>query len=473
MNNQCLSIVILAAGQGTRMNSSLPKVLHLIGGKPMLSHVVDTAKSLNPAQIMVVFGHAGKTLQAAFYDASITWVEQPTQQGTGDAVAKALAYIPKDHRVLVLYGDVPLISPKTLSLFIASTPSDAVGLLSVHLTNPEGLGRIVRENGVIQKIVEERDATEEERKIKEVNTGILLAQASDLTALLTKVTPHNVQNEYYLTDIIGLAVKAAIPVIATAPLQNEEVLGVNDRVQQACVERHYQIETAKQLLTRGIYVIDPARFDLRGTLDAQSDVVIDVNVVLEGAISLGKGTRIGPQCFLKNCQIGDNVTIHANSYLEGATIDNNAVIGPFARLRPGTQLGENVHIGNFVEIKNTAVGVGSKINHLSYIGDAKVGKNVNIGAGTITCNYDGANKHETVIEDDVHIGSDSQLIAPVRVGKGATLAAGSTLRQDAPPHQLTLTQQIDCRSLNWARPTKDVKQTDSVPASDPKDIYRE
>lgn len=474
MNYQPLSIVILAAGQGTRMHSSLPKVLHLIGGKPMLSHVVDTAKLLNPNQIIVVYGFGGKQLKESFYDAAVTWVEQPVQKGTADAVAKALPLIPNDHRVLILYGDVPLIQTKTLSLFLESTPHDALGLLTVHLNKPEGLGRIIREKGSVTKIVEEKDASDAQRQIQEVNTGIFLVQANKLAALLAKVTPQNAQQEYYLTDIVHFAVEENTPVMTASPLTQEEVAGVNDKFQQAMVERHYQFQAAKQLLAKGVYVLDPHRFDLRGTLDAQSDVTIDVNVVLEGAVTLGKGSRVGPQCILKNCHIGDNVTIFANSYIEGATIENGAIIGPFARLRPGTVLSENAHIGNFVEIKNTTVGVGSKINHLSYIGDAKIGKNVNIGAGTITCNYDGANKHETIIEDDVHIGSDSQLIAPVRVGKGATLAAGSTLPKDAPAQQLTITHRLDIRSQDWARPTKETQQPNEQSGlNDPKDIYRE
>lgn len=450
-----LSIVILAAGQGTRMKSSLPKVMHTIAGKPFLAHVIATAQSLNPSQIIVVYGYGGDVLKAAFTDPAIQWAHQPVQQGTADAVAKALPFIPSDHRVLILYGDVPLISPSTLTHLLNHTAEDAVGLLTVQMPTPYGLGRIVREAGEVARIVEEKDATEAEKAIQEVNTGIFLVQANALSTWLQKITNHNAQKEYYLTDIIALAVQDQVPVVTTAPQVIEEILGINDKLQQSYLERYYQQSRAKEWLKEGVWIADPARLDVRGTLEVAPEVSIDVNVVIEGKVTLRKGCTIGPHCVLKNCDIGEGVTLHAHCYLEGVTIAKNATIGPFARLRPGTVLAENVHIGNFVEVKNATVGMGSKINHLSYIGDATLGKDVNVGAGTITCNYDGAYKHQTIIEDDVHIGSDSQLIAPVRVGKGATLAAGTTLHEDAPPYQLTLSHRLALRSLDWQRPKKE------------------
>lgn len=450
-----LSIVVLAAGQGTRMKSPLPKVLHTIGAKPMLAHVVDTAKTLAPKQIIVIYGYGGQTLKNAFSDSAITWVEQPTQQGTGDAVAKALPSLPNNHRVIILYGDVPLITSHTLERLLKATPSNAMGILTANLSSPFGLGRIIRdENGALIRIVEERDANEVERQIHEVNTGIFVVEAAHLQRWLPHLNNHNNQGEYYLTDIVQMAVKDNIPIVTVHPEVEYEVLGVNDRLQQMQAERHYQLAIAQDLLKEGVLVCDPHRFDLRGTLQAQSDVKIDINVILEGDVILRQGAQIGPHCVLINCDIGENVTILANSHLENVKVGQGATIGPFARLRPGTVLGEKVRIGNFVEVKNSVIGNGSKINHLSYIGDTTMGKEVNIGAGTITCNYDGVNKHQTIIEDDVMIGSDSQLIAPIRVGKGAMVGAGSTVNKDVPENQLTLTHQLNQRSKAWEKPQK-------------------
>lgn len=463
LNDRDLSIVVLAAGQGSRMKSPLPKVLHVIGGTPMLSHVLHTAKALKPAQIIVIYGYGGEVIQNKINDPEVTWVEQATPQGTGDAVAKALPFIPADHRVLILYGDVPLITEQTLRRLQNATASDAIGLLSVNTPSPVGLGRIVRdENNSVVRIIEERDANDIERQIHEVNTGIFLVPAKHLVRWLPLLTNNNSQGEYYLTDIIQRAVKDNVPIVTASPSIPEEVLGVNDRSQQATLERYYQRHLADALLRDGVWIRDPSRFDLRGRLQAATEVMIDVNVVFEGVISLGQGCQIGPNCFLKDCDVGEGVKILANSHLEGVTIAKNSVVGPFARLRPGTVLGENTRVGNFVEIKKSVVGAGSKINHLSYIGDTQMGQDVNIGAGTITCNYDGVHKHETIIEDGVHIGSDTQLIAPIRVGKGATLAAGSTVCKSVPPGQLTLTHELKQRSQNWinspGRPIKNSKE---------------
>lgn len=454
-----LSIVILAAGQGTRMKSSLPKVLHPIGGKPMLAHVLQTAKALNPKQIILVHGFEGALVKQAFPDEALIWVEQAKRLGTGEAVSKALPHIPEPHRVLTLYGDVPLIQVETLKRLIASTPVDHVGLLTVMASDPTGLGRIVRDkNNQVQRIVEERDANDKEKQIHEVNTGIFLLNKAHLSKWLPLLKNNNANAEYYLTDIIQFAAQEQRPVVTSVPRVVEEVLGVNDKSQQVIAERYYQRHRAEELLKAGVCITDPARFDLRGTLIAESDVVIDVNVVIEGHVKLGKNTRIGPNCILINCSIGENVSLLANSYLEDVVIDDNCTIGPFARLRPGTKLSSNVQVGNFVEIKNSTIGKGSKVCHLSYIGDTLMGQSVNIGAGTITCNYDGARKYQTIIEDFVFIGSDTQLIAPIKVGKAATIAAGSTLCKDVPEAKLTMTHQLVHRSVdNWQRPEKNDK----------------
>lgn len=449
-----LSVVVLAAGLGTRMKSKLAKVLHPLGGKPLLGHVLAQAKALNPSQIIVVYGHEGKALMAAFPDPIITWVEQINRQGTGDAVAKALPSISDNQQVLILYGDVPLIRHDTLTRLITKTNSD-LGVLTAIMGNPTGLGRIVRDDkGQILRIVEEKDANAQEKALTEINTGIFLANAKSLKKWIGKLTNHNAQKEYYLTDIVEFAVQEKVNVVTENPQDIPEILGVNDKFQLAQLERHYQWLQVQKLLQEGVSMADPGRFDLRGTLECGQDVFIDVNVIFEGNNRLGNDCGIGPNCVLTNCELGDGTQVLANSVLDGAIVGKGSRIGPFARLRPGAVLAENTHIGNYVEIKNATIGEGSKINHLSYIGDTLMGKNVNVGAGTITCNYDGVNKHQTVIEDDVNIGSDTQLIAPVRVGKGATIGAGATVNQDVPPYQLTLTHRLAPRSLDWQRPQK-------------------
>jgi bifunctional UDP-N-acetylglucosamine pyrophosphorylase / glucosamine-1-phosphate N-acetyltransferase len=450
-----LSIVVLAAGQGTRMRSPLPKVLHQIGGKPMLAHVIRQAKLLKPAQLLVVYGHGGELLKEAFSHEDITWVEQAKQRGTADAVSKAMPFIPASHRVLVLYGDVPLLSAKTLETLISGTPAGGVGIVTAKVAKPFGLGRIVRNaKGAVERIVEEKDASEVERAITEINSGIVLFDAKSLATWLPQVGNDNAQGEYYLTDVTALAAKEKAFIYTCSPSEEAEIAGVNSRLQQAELERLYQRMQAYKLLSEGVEISCPNRFDVRGELYAESEVYIDINTLFEGVNHLHRGCKIGANCILINCEIGEGAIILANSYLENAKVGKEAIVGPFARLRPGAILSESAHIGNFVEIKNSFVGIGTKINHLSYIGDAVVGNNVNIGAGTITCNYDGANKHQTIIEDDVHIGSDSQLVAPVRIGRGATIGAGSTLTKDAPADQLTLTHKLEHRSQHWQRPVK-------------------
>lgn len=469
-----LIVVILAAGKGLRMQSELPKVLHLLAKQPMLAHILKAAQALNPHKIIVV--HAQQSISRPIFDFiaefkessskehkdNIVLVEQAAQLGTGDAVFKAVMACdnePLGARLLILCGDAPLITPATLEKLIEMTTQDSLGLVTAHLDNPTGLGRIIRnDQGAIEGIVEEKDATPLQRAISEINSGLFLVSLSHLKKWLPLLNNQNVSQEYYLTDIVSLAVKDGIPVVSCNPEWVEEVLGVNNRVQQVKLERYYQQKLAHFYLQQGVWIADPARFDLRGSLSVQRDVCIDVNVVLEGTIVLGKNTTIGPNCVLINCEVGDDVHILANSYLENARIANHCTVGPFARLRPGTQLGEGAKVGNFVEIKNSFIGPHSKVNHLSYIGDTQMGAGVNVGAGTITCNYDGVNKHQTIIEDDVNIGSNTQLIAPIRVGESATIAAGSTLTQDAPAHKLTLTHQLKQRIKDdWKRPERIIK----------------
>ena len=448
-----LTVIVLAAGQGKRMKSPIPKVLHAIGGQPMILHVLETAKSLKPNKIIVVQG-AGTQLQDAISEPGLEWQEQTTPLGTGDAVKVALPRINFAHRVLILYADVPLISKETLSRFLRVVPEESVGLLTVTLPDPTGFGRIVRSaGGDVDRIVEERDANATERKIHEINTGVFVLSGQWLGEWLPCLKNNNDQKEFYLTDIISFAKEARIPICTMEPGFSEEVLGVNDVFQKIIVERHYQKRIAENLLKEGVEICDPLRFDLRGTLKAGENVSIDVNVVLEGTVSLGNGTRVGPNCILKNCEIGDHVTVLANSYCEEVKVAAQCVIGPYARLRPGTELGQGAKIGNFVEIKKSKIGEHSKINHLSYIGDTVMGSSVNVGASTITCNYDGAQKHKTIIEDNVFIGSGTQLVAPVTLGKGATLGAGTTLSRDAPPGKLTVSHCLEQRVIEgWQRP---------------------
>jgi bifunctional UDP-N-acetylglucosamine pyrophosphorylase/glucosamine-1-phosphate N-acetyltransferase len=456
---QQLSVVILAAGKGKRMVSDLPKVLHRVGGQPLLGHVLAAASQLDPATRSVVYGHGGEAVKAAFADEKdVIWVEQSEQLGTGHAVAQALPLLDAASVVLVLYGDVPLIQPETLRPLVAEARRGRLALLTVELTDPTGYGRIVRDDrGQVQRIVEEKDATPAERCLREINTGILAVSAEKLGGWVAELDNDNSQGEYYLTDIIGLAVRDGVSVEAFSVTEHAEVQGVNDRRQLVDLERFYQARQAEALLLNGATLLDPARIDVRGTVATGKDVIIDVNVVFEGAVQLGDRVRIGPFCVLRDAIIGDDVEILSHCRIESAEVGAGAQIGPFARLRPDTRLAPGVHIGNFVEIKKTDIGPGSKVNHLTYVGDAEIGSNVNVGAGTITCNYDGANKHKTVIGDGAFIGSNSSLVAPVRIGKGATVGAGSSVSRDVPDGSLCLTRAQRKDVANWARPVKPAK----------------
>ncbi|MDH5327285.1 MAG: bifunctional UDP-N-acetylglucosamine diphosphorylase/glucosamine-1-phosphate N-acetyltransferase GlmU [Gammaproteobacteria bacterium] len=450
-----LSVIILAAGQGTRMKSALPKVLHELGAKPMLEHVVDTAMGLNASSCFVVYGHGGELVPKQLSHLPVQWVLQAEQLGTGHAVDQATPHIQNADTVLVLYGDVPLITPKTLSELIKNVSDEQMSLLTATLPNPSGYGRIVRDvSGQVQSIVEQKDATVEQLQIKEINTGMLAVKGDLLKRWLKRLENNNAQGEYYLTDIIAMAVKEGVTVRTCKAATLYEIEGVNNKLQLAELERVYQRQQADRLMLEGITLKDPARFDLRGQLSAGQDVVIDVDVVIEGKVTLGNNVSIGPFCQLRDCHIGNNVTVLSHCNLEGSTIGNDCSIGPFARLRPETELADKAKIGNFVEVKKSQLGPGSKVNHLSYIGDTTMGSNVNIGAGTITCNYDGANKHQTVIEDNAFIGSDTQLVAPVTIGEGATVGAGSTITHDAPPKQLTLSRAQQKSHKGWKRPSK-------------------
>lgn len=450
-----LDIVILAAGQGKRMHSSLPKVLHPVGGVAMLERVVTTAQTLSPREIFVVYGNGGSVVREHMSHLNVTWVEQKERKGTGHALQLALPELKENNRVLILYGDVPLISSKTLQQLLNDAPESGIGLLVTELEHPKGFGRVVRnKNDNVAAIVEHKDATEEQRAIKEINSGILTAPVSQLAKWLPKLNNDNAQQEYYLTDIIALSVADKKPVL-TVKAEPEEVQGVNDRIELAKVERGLQQRLARHFLKQGVTLLDPARFDCRGELTVEKDVTFDINVIVEGKVTIGSGSRIGANSILKNVTIGDNVVIEANSVLEDATVENDAVIGPFARIRPGSVLKAKSKVGNFVEVKNSELGANTKANHLSYIGDATIGDNVNMGAGTITVNYDGAFKHRTVIESGAFIGCDTQLIAPVNVGMNAFIAAGSTITQDAPPNELTIARSVQKTVKGWQRPKKD------------------
>jgi bifunctional UDP-N-acetylglucosamine pyrophosphorylase / glucosamine-1-phosphate N-acetyltransferase len=448
--------VILAAGQGKRMHAKLPKVLHTMAGKPLLEHVINTTYALGNEQApLVIYGHEGEKIQQALAHLNVTWVKQNEQLGTGHALLQALPYFNDEQRVLVLYGDVPLITPKTLTHLIQATPEHALGILTATFPNPKGLGRIIRnENNNIIRIVEEKDADSFQRLINEINSGIYLIPAKYLKQWLPILDNNNAQKEYYLTDIITLAVKENIAIHNIQPENYEEVLGVNDKQQLAYLERYYQLQQANNLLLQGVTLLDPARFDLRGNLTIGKDVIIDVNVIIEGKVTIGNDCRIGANTILRNVSLGDGTEIKSHSVIDGAEIAEQCVIGPFARLRPGTILATKSHIGNFVEIKNSIIGTATKVNHLSYVGDSEVGNQVNIGAGTITCNYDGVNKHKTIIGDYAFIGSNSQLVAPITVGEGATIGAGSTITRNAPAHQLTLCRSPQRSIANWKRPEK-------------------
>lgn len=453
-----LNIVILAAGMGKRMQSDLPKVLHPIAGKSMLAHVLDSARELEPEKVVVVVGHGAERVQQTFAQAELAFALQQPQHGTGHAVQQAVPALvggdQQDDATLVLYGDVPLVQADTLRRLLAAR-GQGVAVLTETLADSTGYGRIIRgADGSVQRIVEHKDANDAERAVKEVNTGILVAPTARLKDWLTRITNDNAQGEYYLTDIIALAVADGVSVQAAQPAAGWETLGVNSRIQQAELERLWQAEQARRLLEKGVTLADPARFDLRGTLECGRDVFIDVGCVFEGKVVLQDGVRVGPHSVLRDVTIGAGTQIEAFSHLQQAQVGEEARIGPYARLRPGAVLANHTHVGNFVEIKNTQLGEGSKANHLAYIGDADVGQRVNIGAGTITCNYDGVNKFRTVIGDDAFIGSDTQLVAPVTVGRGATIGAGTTLVRNAPDDQLTLSRSEQRSVSGWKRPVR-------------------
>ena len=452
-----MNVVILAAGMGKRMQSDLPKVLHALAGKPLLLHVIDTARSLSPQRCCVVYGHGGDLVPQRLAADDLHFALQEPQLGTGHAVTQALPVLDDTQPTLVLYGDVPLTTSATLQKLVAAAGKDKLAVLTVDLDDPTGYGRIVREKNKIVRIVEQKDANETERLIHEVNTGILIAPTIHLKNWLAKLSNNNAQGEYYLTDIIANAVADGVTVTSSQPAHAWETLGVNSKVQLAELERIHQHNIAHALLEQGVTLMDPARIDVRGELHCGRDVVIDVGCVFEGKVELEDGVTISANCVIKNTRIAKGTLIKAFCHLENCVIGEAAEIGPYARLRPGTTLADHVHIGNFVEVKNSQFGSKSKANHLAYVGDATVGERVNIGAGTITCNYDGANKHRTIIEDDAFIGSDSQLVAPVTVGKGATLGAGTTLTKDAPANSLTVSRSKQISIADWQRPVKQKK----------------
>ncbi len=456
-----LSIVILAAGQGKRMQSQLPKVLHQLAGKSLLEHVVSTALHYKTGKKpFVVYGHQGNVIRDKLSSLDVTWVEQTEQLGTGHAVLQTLAHIANEDRVLVLYGDVPLIATETLKKLINNTPAQAIGIITAELPNPERLGRIIRNSSQhIQSIVEEKDATDTERAIKEINSGIYLIPAAYLKKWLPTLNNQNAQKEYYLTDIIKLAVQEQIPIHSEQPAHIDEVFGINDRVQLANAERFYQRMMAEKLMREGVTLYDPNRLDVRGELIVGHDVTIDVNVIIEGRVIIGSYCVIGPNTLLRNVVLGDNIEIKANCYIEDAEISEYCVIGPFARIRPGTSIAANAQIGNFIEIKNSSIGSFTKIHHVGYIGDSDIGNHVNIGAGTITCNYDGVHKHKTMIGDHAFIGSNSELVAPVVIGEGAVIGAGSTIRRDAPAHKLTVSSPNQRTIEHWQKKVKKQKET--------------
>jgi bifunctional UDP-N-acetylglucosamine pyrophosphorylase/glucosamine-1-phosphate N-acetyltransferase len=466
-----LHIIILAAGKGQRMHSNLPKVLHTLAGKPMLQHVIDTAQKLNPTRIYVVYGNGGFAIPNKFAHYNVEWVNQPEQLGTADAVSHALPSLPPDARVLILYGDVPLISLTTLEE-LAEGCTEGLCLLMAEVDEPKGLGRILRDTqGEVIGIVEEKDATPAQLDIHEINSGIMALTANHLKKWLPKIDNKNRQKEFYLTDIVALAVKDQLPILDFCPHYEWEIMGINNRSELAIAERILQISQAEKLMQQGVTLCDPERFDLRGELAVGQDVTIDINVIIEGKVTIGSNCTIEAGCIISNSKLGDNCTIEAGSiirnteladnirikpysHLDEAIIANDCQVGPFSRLRPGTILATAAHVGNFVEVKNTTLGSHSKANHLSYLGDATIGTKVNIGAGTITCNYDGINKHSTIIGDHAFIGSNTELVAPLTIGAYATIGAGSTITKDAPPHELTLTRATQKTVAGWTRPEK-------------------
>lgn len=450
-----LQIVVLAAGQGKRMRSTLPKVLQPVADQPLLAHVLAAAAELAPDRTVVVYGHGGDRVREAMASQPVSWAEQAEQLGTGHAVQQALPQLADSGRILVLLGDVPLLRAETLQRLLDTTPAGALGVLSVRLPDPTGYGRIVRDvNGSVQAIVEHKDATSAQRAIDEINTGVFVLPAAPLAAWLNRLSPDNTQGELYLTDVIAMAVDDGIDVQATVCTDADEVMGINDRVHLAKAERAFQARAVEAIMREGARVADPSRVDIRGSVSVAEDVFIDINVVFHGKVVLGAGTHVGPNCMVSDAVIGAGSVVHANSVVEDSRVGSGCQVGPFARLRPGTELRDGAKAGNFVEIKKSVVGEDSKINHLTYVGDAVLGQRVNVGAGTITCNYDGANKHQTIIGDDAFIGSGVELVAPVEVGRGATIGAGSTIAKPAPDEALTLERARQRTIESWERPVK-------------------
>ena len=448
------TVIILAAGKGTRMRSNLPKVLQPLAGRPLLGHVIDTAKKLQADHIITIYGHGGALVQNAFAHEQIQWVEQAEQLGTGHAVQVTLPVLPREGVSLILSGDVPCITEQTLKKLLDVSRETQIGLVTLTLADATGYGRIVRENGKIQAIVEHKDASEAQRQIQEINTGIYCVSNAKLHEWLPKLSNNNAQGEYYLTDIVAMAIADGLVVASVEPALAFEVEGVNDRVQLAALEREFQNFQAKQLMQQGVHLIDPTRFDLRGNLTVGKDVRIDINVIIEGDCELGDGVEIGAGCILKNTKIAAGTKVQPYSVFDQAVVGEDAQIGPFSRLRPGAVLANEVHIGNFVEVKNSQIGLGSKANHLTYLGDAEVGAGSNIGAGTITCNYDGANKFKTIIGDQVFIGSNSSLVAPITIANGATVGAGSTITRDVAEQCLAVERSKQFTKENYQRPQK-------------------
>ena len=449
-----LSIVILAAGQGTRMRSALPKVLQPLAGVPVLAHVLNIARSLDADEVCVVYGHGGDAVRNAFPDPKLRWALQAEQLGTGHAVQQAMLDTPDGNRVLVLAGDVPLLTVSTLRRLVDETPDGDTAVLTVDMDDPTGYGRIVRENDGVRRIVEQKDANSDELAIPEINTGVILAAGDNLKRWLSGLGNDNAQGEYYLTDIVELSVQDDVPVHGIKAGSQNEVMGINDKKQLAEAERALQLRRVDALMQEGVGFADPARVDIRGTLTCGTDVYIDVNAVFEGDVTLGDGVRIESNNLIRNSSLGAGTVVHSNSHIEGATTAENCEIGPFARLRPGAELAKNVKVGNFVEVKKSQIADGSKVNHLTYIGDTEIGSNVNVGAGTITCNYDGVNKHKTKIGSGAFIGSGVQLVAPVEVGANATIGAGSTISREAPADQLTVARARQKSIDGWERPKK-------------------
>ena len=450
-----LRVVILAAGKGTRMRSDLPKVLHQVAKKPMVQHVIDCARALNPAAIDLIYGHGGDQLKSQIVGDDLNWVEQAEQLGTGHAVQQVIPFIQDDENVLVLYGDVPLLTAETAQRLLDASADKELGLLTMYLNNPMGYGRIIRdEDELIQGIVEQKDATLDQLRINEVNTGIMAADGAKLKQWLQDLSNDNAQKEYYLTDVVAMAAEQGVQIASAQPDDTGEVEGANNRQQLATLERAYQWRLAEQVMGAGATLIDPARFDCRGSLNVGSDVVIDVNVVFEGEVRLGNGVVVEPNCVIKDAEIGDGTVVRANSHIEGAKVASNCKVGPFARLRPGAELADEAQVGNFVEMKKSRLGKGSKASHLTYLGDTQVGEYANIGAGTITCNYDGVNKSTTEIGDGAFIGSNSSLVAPVKIGKQATVGAGSVITREVANEELAVARGKQRNISGWQRPHK-------------------